>query len=89
MSTAKRGAILTYTAADGSTEQLWNSRDGVIPGFIGTASGQAWHSGPDSEADEPPEGMRQVTDWVPGAAGRRKARCGWPGEPAVTGGGDG
>jgi len=78
--------VLTYSTDDGrETEQVWNSRDGIIPHTIELRTGQAaWHAGPDVSHGPgwtPPPTMRWIVDWVPGMSEPGGVQLGWPGMP--------
>lgn len=83
-------SVLGYQTDDGTQiEQVWNSRDGIVPQTITLRTGlQAWHAGPDvfhGEGWTPPADMRMIVDWVPGlgddASTAGGVQIGWPGMP--------
>jgi hypothetical protein len=63
--------LMTYRAADGAQEYVWNSRDGVTPFVITLRTGQEashvdWeHDTRMPEDWQPPPGMRYFADLTP------------------------
>lgn len=75
---------LSYASDDGSeTEEVWNVRDGKVPGVIALRSGTlaslkaVTFEGPGWEV---PPGTRLVVDGPAAGPGNRKG-LGWPGKP--------
>lgn len=62
--------LMNYRAADGETEVIWNSRDGVTPFAITLRSGKEarhvdWRSDRRAPDFQPPAGSRMFVDLTP------------------------
>jgi len=86
--------LVTYTAADSTTVQAWNPRDGVVPAVItvpGTGKPAARTGAVfKGEGYTPPGGTLTFTSVPPPpppVPGKQTAyQLGWPGQPWTAGG---